>query len=154
LRVLLEVRWLEVVGPQYPEVVFDQFGAFFLDVDGPGAEFGVGVLLVLLADRLDRLGLDPGLCRVVDATRKVAVRERGGLWREAACEEPHGVLLSAVGSRVRSTDHGISQYSVPRPSWRPPPALSRGGRRDATLVWRKMIMRVWYFFAHKPRDHR
>src|SRR5229473_3511614 len=64
-------------------------------------------LRVLLADGLDRLGLDPGLCRVVDAARKVAVRERGGLWREAACEEPHGVLLSGAGSRVGSTDHGF-----------------------------------------------
>src|SRR6266851_7161155 len=32
LRVLLEVRRLEVVGPQHPQVVFDQVGAFFLDV--------------------------------------------------------------------------------------------------------------------------
>src|SRR5258707_2855807 len=44
LRVLLEVRWLEVVGPQHPQVVFDQVGAFFLDVYRPGAEFGVGIL--------------------------------------------------------------------------------------------------------------
>src|SRR6266852_7154235 len=52
LRVLLEVRWLEVVGPQHPLVVFDKVGALFLDVYLPGAEFGVGVLLVLLADGL------------------------------------------------------------------------------------------------------
>src|SRR5215470_7251018 len=90
LRVLLEVRWLEVVGPQHPEVMLDEVGALFLDVDRPGAELGVGVLLVLLADGLDRFGFDPGLGRVVDAARQVAVRERGGLWRE----EIHGVLLS------------------------------------------------------------
>src|ERR1700759_741596 len=33
LRVLLEVRRLEVVGPQHPEVGLDQLGGLFLDED-------------------------------------------------------------------------------------------------------------------------
>src|ERR1700674_4160208 len=41
LRVLLEVRWLEVVGPQYPQMVLDQVGALLLDQQRAGAEVGV-----------------------------------------------------------------------------------------------------------------
>src|SRR3954467_11995537 len=37
LGVLLEVRWLEVVGPQHPQVVLDQLGALLLDQHGAGA---------------------------------------------------------------------------------------------------------------------
>ena len=43
LRVLLEVRRLEVVGPQHPQVVLDQLGALLLDDDGAGPELRVGV---------------------------------------------------------------------------------------------------------------
>jgi hypothetical protein len=35
LRVLLEVRRLEVVGPQHPQVVLDQLGALLLDDQRP-----------------------------------------------------------------------------------------------------------------------
>jgi hypothetical protein len=73
LRVLLEVRRLEVVGPEHPEVVLDELGPLLLDQDRPGAELRVGVRLVLLGDRLDRLGLDPGLGRVVDPSGQVTV---------------------------------------------------------------------------------
>jgi hypothetical protein len=48
-------------------VVLDELGPLFLDVDAAGAEPGVGVVGVLLADGPDGLGLDPGLRRVVDA---------------------------------------------------------------------------------------
>ena len=41
LRVLLEVRRLEVVGPQHPEVVLDQLGALLLDDQRAGAEYRV-----------------------------------------------------------------------------------------------------------------
>src|SRR5713226_4669623 len=50
LRVLLEVRGLEVVGPQHPQVVLDQLGPLLLDLQRAGPEFRVRVLLVLLAD--------------------------------------------------------------------------------------------------------
>jgi hypothetical protein len=61
LRVLLEVRRLEVVSPQYPQVVLDQLGALFLDDQAAGPELGNRVPLVLLVDRLDGFSLDPGL---------------------------------------------------------------------------------------------
>src|SRR3984957_1459510 len=48
LRVLLKVRRLEVVGPQHPQVVLDQFGALLLDDQATSPEFRVRVLLVLL----------------------------------------------------------------------------------------------------------
>ena len=40
LRVLLEVRCLEVVGPQDPQVVLDELGTLFLDdqAAGPGTQ--------------------------------------------------------------------------------------------------------------------
>ena len=44
LGVLLEVRGLEVVGPQHPQVVLDQLGALLLDQDRAGAEVGVVVV--------------------------------------------------------------------------------------------------------------
>jgi hypothetical protein len=40
LRVLLEVRSLEIVGPQHPQVVFDQLGPLFLDDQAAGPELG------------------------------------------------------------------------------------------------------------------
>ena len=73
IGILLEVRGLEVVGPQHPEVVLDQFCALLLDEQGSGAEVGVVVALQLLADCLDRLGLDSGLGRIVDTAGQVAV---------------------------------------------------------------------------------
>ena len=73
LGVLLEVRGLEVVGPQHPQVVLDQLGALLLDDDGAGAEVGVVVVGELADDALDGLGLDAGLGGVVDAAGQVAV---------------------------------------------------------------------------------
>jgi hypothetical protein len=73
LRVLLEVRRLEVVGPEHPEVVLDQLRPLLLDDQRSGAELRIVARLVLLGDRLDRLGLDPGLRRVVDAAGEIAV---------------------------------------------------------------------------------
>src|SRR5580693_4456995 len=89
LRVLLEVRRLEVVRPQHPQVVLDEFRALFLDDERPGAELRVGVRGVLLADGLDGLRLDPGLFGVVDTARQVAVCVRDGLRREQPGEQPH-----------------------------------------------------------------
>src|SRR4051794_22024131 len=88
LRVLLEVRRLEVVGPQHPQVVLDQVGPLLLDQDGAGAEDRVLVGLVLLLDGLDRFRLDAGLSRVVDAAGEVAVR--GGLDGGEHAGETHG----------------------------------------------------------------
>src|SRR3954451_3280301 len=73
LRVLLEVRWLEVVGPQDPEVVLHQLRALLLDQDRARAEVRVVVVRDLGDDGLDRLRLDAGLRRVVDTAGKVAV---------------------------------------------------------------------------------
>ena len=84
---------LEVVGPQHPQVVLDQLGALLLDDQGAGAELRVGVGLVLLADGLDRLGLDAGLGRVVDATGQVAV----------GADTVRGV--SRRGSRIRAPSY-------------------------------------------------
>ncbi len=63
----------EVVGPQHPQVVLDQFGPLLLDEDGPGLEHVVVRPVELLHARLDRFRLDAGLGRIVDATRQVAV---------------------------------------------------------------------------------
>ncbi len=73
-------------------MVLDQFGALFLDDQGAGAELGVGAGLVLLGDRLDRLGLDPGLSGIVDAAGKVAVRAGDGRRREETRETQLSVL--------------------------------------------------------------
>src|SRR4051794_13307569 len=64
LRVLLEVRRLEVVRPQHPQVVLHQLGPLLLDEQRAGAEDRVLVALVLLTDRFHRLRLDAGLCGV------------------------------------------------------------------------------------------
>src|SRR3954462_13736950 len=74
LRVLLEVRRLEVVGPQHPEVVLHELGTLLLDEQRTGAEDRVLVALVLLTDGLHRLCLDAGVCGVVDAAGQVTVR--------------------------------------------------------------------------------
>src|SRR3954447_18871657 len=95
LRVLLEVRRLEVVDPQHPQVVLDELGALFLDQDRAGPEVVIVVVGHLGDDRLDRLGLDPSLGRVVDAARQVAVRRDV----DGGCEqlrEHRGPLVSGV----------------------------------------------------------
>src|SRR5215470_6623867 len=89
LRVLLEVRRLEVVGPQHPQVVLDQFGPLFLDDQRAGLERWVVAVLVLLADGLDGLGLDACLRRVVDPAGEVAVRIGNGLRFQETGEQPH-----------------------------------------------------------------
>src|SRR3954447_2594853 len=102
LRVLLEVWRLEVVGPEHPQVVLDELGPLLLDEQGAGAENRVLVALVLLADRLDRLGLDTCLCRVVNAAGQVAVCVDDGLGCEQAHDGPFGPLLIRVGHYPRA----------------------------------------------------
>src|SRR3712207_3239523 len=94
LRVLLEVRGLEVVGPQHPQVVLDQVRPLLLDQDRAGAERRVLVGLVLLLDGLDGLRLDAGLGRVVHAAGEVAVS--GGL-HGGEHAETHGLSLRFCG---------------------------------------------------------
>src|SRR3954451_3806130 len=89
--VLLEVRRLEVVGPQHPQVVLHELGPLLLDEQRPGAEDGVLVALVLLADGLDRLGLDARLRRVVDAAGQVTVSRDGDARLKQSTQ--HVVLL-------------------------------------------------------------
>ena len=48
LRVLLEVRGLEVVRPEHPQVVLDELGPLLLDEDRPGLEDRVVRRVVLL----------------------------------------------------------------------------------------------------------
>src|SRR3954452_23742197 len=100
LRVLLEVRRLEVVGPQHPQVVLDQVRALLLDQDGAGAEDRVLVGLVLLLDGLDGLRLDAGLGRVVHAAGEVAVS--GGL-HGGEHAETHGLSLRFCGGGSSAT---------------------------------------------------
>src|ERR1044072_1621953 len=101
---LLEVRGLEVVGPQHPEVVLDQLGPLLLDQDRAGAELGVLIAGVLLDDRLARLGLDAGLSRVVDAARQVAVsRDHGGAGQVLQSGEQTHAASSLRGSRRSSS---------------------------------------------------
>src|SRR3954470_16608037 len=95
LRVLLEVRRLEVVGPQHPQVVLDQVRPLLLDQDGAGTEDRVLVGLVLLLDGLDRLRLDAGLGRVVHAAGEVAVS--GGLHGGEHAGETHGCASGCRG---------------------------------------------------------
>src|SRR4051794_12641431 len=101
LWVLLEVRGLEVVGLQHPQVVLDQVGAGLLDQDGAHLEDLVVAALVLLLDGLDRLGLDPGLGRVVDAAGEVAVR--GGLHHGEHAGQTHGCASGFSGVRSSAT---------------------------------------------------
>src|SRR4051794_34890260 len=89
--VLLEVRRLEVVGPQHPQMVLHELGPLLLDEQRASAEDGVLVALVLLADRLHRLGLDARLRRVVDAARQVTVGRDGDARLEQSTQ--HVVLL-------------------------------------------------------------
>jgi hypothetical protein len=86
--VLLEVRRLEVVAPEHPQVLLHELRALVDDPDGAAAEDRVLVGLVLLLHREHRLGLDAGLRGVVDAARQVAVRRDDGRRGEEA-GEPH-----------------------------------------------------------------
>jgi len=70
-------------------VVLDQLGPLFLDDQAAGPELGVRILLVLFVDGLDRLGLDPGLRRVVYPAGQVAVGVDDQPWFEQAREQPH-----------------------------------------------------------------
>src|SRR3984957_12543226 len=105
LRVLLEVRRLEVVGPEYPQVVLDQLGALLLDDQGPRLERRVGAVVVLLEDRLDGLSFDPSLGWGVDPTGQVAVRVRADLGFEELCQQSHMSLslISDLGLPVIDT---------------------------------------------------
>ena len=109
LRVLLEVRGLEVVGPQHPEVVLDELRALLLDQDGARAEVGVVVVRDLADDGLDRLGLDAGLGGVVHATGQVAVGGNLDGGGEQSREHP-------VSSRLGSLFMGRSPATLPRVS--------------------------------------
>src|SRR3954466_8155041 len=125
LRVLLEVRGLEVVGPQHPQMVLDQLRALLLDQDGAGAEDRVLVALVLLLDRLDGLGLDAGLSGVVDAAGEVAVS--GGLHGGEHAGEAHGRASGCRGVGSSATlpaviDNDGGGASGPEPV-RPLPAV-------------------------------
>src|SRR6266702_8372324 len=133
LRVLVEVRRLEVVGPQHPQVVLDQLGTLFLDEDRAGPELGVRVLLVLFRDGLDGFRLDPGLRRVIDSARQVAVGVGDGLRLEQACEQPHRFPFSGLvtgrpdttpgpcADTWRDTCTGRSAWSRwPNGPWSPP----------------------------------
>ncbi len=95
---------LEVVGPQHPEVVLDELGALLLDDQRAGAELRVGVRLVLLADRLDRFGLDPGLRRVVDTAGQVAVGTDDGATVSGGAAVASGLLLDDICDDRRSRD--------------------------------------------------
>src|SRR5581483_7677588 len=98
---LLQVLGLEVVGPEHPEVMLDQVGALLLDEDAAGAVVGVLVLLVPLHDRLDRLRLDAGLGRVVDAAGQVAVGVGRGRGAEAVGGGKHSGEKTGRGGASR-----------------------------------------------------
>src|SRR3954463_1698388 len=117
LRVLLEVRRLEVVGPQHREVVLDQLRALLLDEDGAGPEVRVVVVGDLSDDGLDRLRLEPRLGRVVDAAGKVAV----GLYLEGGSEQSR----KHAGPFVRGGDVTGETTPAQRPGRRGPRPVSR-----------------------------
>src|ERR1022692_1343254 len=124
LWVLLEVRRLEVIRPQHPQMVLDEFGLLLLDQQRAGPERRVVVVVVLLDDRFNGLGLDPGLGRIVDTAGQVAVSVRGGPRLEETCEQPHRSpsLMSDHGlpvsdttpSTLRETREGCMRW----PLWR------------------------------------
>src|SRR3989440_9616680 len=75
-----------------------------LPEDRAGPELGVRVLRVLFRDGLDRFRVDPGLRRVIDSARQVAVGVDDGLRLEQACEQPHRFPFSArVACRADTT---------------------------------------------------
>src|SRR5829696_7277741 len=154
LRVLLEVRCLEVVGPQHPQVVLDQLRTLLLDDQGPGTEHRVLVLLVLLHDGLDRLSLDASLRGVVDAAGQVAVRVRDGARSEKPGQPHRGNLrIAAMIGRCRpylaGPSGGSSWWGRPWPlpsgtvmhSWSArarrcgPATSSSPGSRPAPSTW-------------------
>jgi hypothetical protein len=69
--------------------VLDQLRALLFDDQVAGAEFRIRILLVLLVNGLEGLGLDTGLNGIVDAAEQVAVRMGDSLWFEQACEQSH-----------------------------------------------------------------
>src|ERR1700712_4354657 len=113
LRVLLEVRGLEVVGPQHPQVVLDELGALVLDQDRAGAEVGIVVVRDLRDDGLDRLRLDARLSGVVHAAGQVAVR--GYLDRGGEQELQHAVfpLTWTGGSDARGSSSQLDCDTTP-----------------------------------------
>src|SRR6266851_9130123 len=117
LRVLLEVRRLEVVRPQHPQMVLHEFGPLLLDQQSAGPECRVVVVVVLLDDRLDGLGLDPGLGWIIDAAGQVAVSVRDGPRLEETCEQPHR-------SPSLMSDHGYRSPTLP-------PSVLGENERDA-----------------------
>src|SRR3954454_14105032 len=121
VRVLLEVRWLEVVGPQHPQVVLHELGALLLDDERASAEDGVLVALVLLADGLDRLRLDARLRRVVDAAGKVTVSRDGDARLKQSTQ--HVVLLRSrcvLASDTIAVRSPLRRVLVTGPSMAPP----------------------------------
>ena len=77
IGVLLEVVGLEVVGPQHPQVVLEELGPLLLDHDRALPERLVLRIVVLLHDRLHRVGFDPGLRGVVHTAWQIAVGVHG-----------------------------------------------------------------------------
>ena len=103
---------LEVVGPQHPEVVLDELGALLLDDRRAHPEVGVVVPGDLLADHLDRLGLDAGLGGVVDAAGQVAVgADLGDAEQTGRVRQSHGVSLRARGRLSRPTYPGTARFA-------------------------------------------
>src|SRR5580700_3125757 len=116
LRVLREVRRLEVVRPQHPQVVLDQLSTLLLDDYAALPELRVRVLLVLLNDGLDRFGLDPGLRRVIDSAGQVAVGVGDGLRLEQAGKQPHRFPFSdSFTCRSDTTQHALPIPEGPTP---------------------------------------
>ncbi len=122
--VLLEVLRLEVVVPEDVQVVLDELGALLLDVDASGAEELVVAGIVLLDDAQARLGLDPGLLRVVDAARDVAV----------------GVNVPRRAQQGAQGEHGISS----RDEYRRMLCRHSGSNRCADQVARLASERSWF----------
>src|SRR5699024_9843944 len=113
--VLLEVRRLEVVGPEHPQVLLDELRALLLDEDRTGAEVGVVVVGDLGDDALDRLCLDAGLGGVVDTAREVAVGADIGDAEQSgkAHERPfRWAELSATSQPTARHDVAVSPYAV------------------------------------------
>src|SRR3954470_4473341 len=137
LRVLLEVRRLEVVGPQNPEVVLDQLGPLLLDEQSAGAEDRVLVALVLLADGLHRLRFDAGLRRVIDTARQVAVRGGDDARGQQSAQDgstqhvmPPGDIRSWLQGDTIAVRFPLGRVLVEGPSMAP--ALRHG---DQVVVW-------------------
>jgi hypothetical protein len=129
LRVLLEVRGLEVVGPQHPQVLLDHGRPLLLDGDGAGLEVGVVRTVVLRHAGLDRLGLEAGLSGVVHAAGQVAV----GADLDGGGEDTHvGVCPFVAGGRAADGPPSVNP-TYPVVSTTAMPHGVRGVR--AALAW-------------------